>query len=334
MGPTPEDINATATSYLEVTLTATDSDGLSTTVSRDLLPRTVDLTFATEPPGIALEVAGSPVVGPATVTSWEGWRIPVVAPDQAEAGGSGVTFVSWSDGARGRTTSRPRPPPRPTRRGSPTRTRARRERPRRGSRSWSPTRAVTPRTASHGPPLEYASCADPEPESSHLTTGTPDANGQGANLVGMVRLAVRPGDPATPDDEADVILIVNLSDVRESPSLADYTGELEVNLGLRITDTLSGAGSPEAGTLTDQALRATVPCAGTSSAQVGSRCELNTTLDALVPGVAVERGRAIWELGQVVVNDGGSDGDADTSGDNTVFARPGSSSRRCSAQPG
>ena len=98
VGPTPEDIHATATSYLEVTLTATDSDGLSTTVSRDLLPRTVDLTFATEPPGVALEVAGSPVVGPTTVTSWDGWRIPVVAPDQAEAGGSGVTFVSWSDG--------------------------------------------------------------------------------------------------------------------------------------------------------------------------------------------------------------------------------------------
>ena len=97
-GPAPEDIHATATSYLEVTLTATDSDGLSTTISRDLLPHTVDLTFATQPPGIALEVAGSPVVGPTTVTSWEGWRMAVVAPDQAEAGGSGVTFVSWSDG--------------------------------------------------------------------------------------------------------------------------------------------------------------------------------------------------------------------------------------------
>ena len=322
VGPTPEDINATATSYLEVTLTATDSDGLSTTVSRDLLPRTVDLTFATEPPGVALEVAGSPVVGPATVTSWDGWRIPVVAPDQAEVGGSGVTFVSWSDGgARAHDITSPATPATYTARFTDSYARPQGATPSRFSLVVAYPRCDTPDRV-HGPPLEYASCADPEPESGHLTTGTPDSNGQGANLVGKVRLAVRPGDPATPADEADVILIVELSDVRESPTLADYTGELEANVGLRITDTLSGTGA-EAGTLTDQALRATVPCAGTSSAQVGSTCELNTTLDALVPGVAVERGRAIWEMGQVVVNDGGSDGDADTSGDNTVFARPG-----------
>ena len=141
--------------------------------------------------------------------------------------------------------------------------------------------------------------------------------------MGKVRLAVRPGDPATPADEADVIFVVELSDVRESPTLADYTGELEAKVGLRITDALNGPETTQAGTLTDQALRAAVPCAVTVSVQVGSRCELSTTLDALVPGVAVERGRAIWEMGQVIVNDGGSDGDADTSGDNTVFARPG-----------
>ena len=83
--------------------------------------------------------------------------------------------------------------------------------------------------------------------SRHLTTGTPDANGRGANLVGRVRLNVTPGDPATPDDEADVILIVELSDVRESPALADYTGELELNVGLRVTDLLNGAESERGG---------------------------------------------------------------------------------------
>jgi glucose/arabinose dehydrogenase/PKD repeat protein len=322
-GPTPEDIHATATSYLEVTLTATDSDGLSTTVRRDLLPRTVDLTFATEPPGVSLEVAGSPVVGPTTVTSWDGWRIPVVAPDQAEAGGSGVTFVSWSDeGARAHDITTPAAAATYTAQFTDSYARPQGATPARFSLVVAYPSCDTPDRV-HGPPLEYASCADPEPESRHLTTGTPDANGQGANLVGRVRLAVRPGDPATPADEADVIFVVELSDVRESPSLADYTGELEANVGLRITDTLNGSETIEAGTLTDQALRATVPCAGTVSTQVGSRCELSTTLEALIPGVAVERARAIWEMDQVTVNDGGSDGDADTSGDNTLFARPG-----------
>ena len=207
-GPTPEDIHATATSHLEVILTATDSDGLSTTVSRDLLPRTVDLTFATEPPGLALEVAGSLVVGPATVTSWEGWRIPVVAPDQAEAGGSGVTFVSWSDGgARSHDITTPAAPATYTARFTD-RMRARRERP---PARFSLVVAYPPCDTPdrmHGPPLEYASCARPRAESRRLTTGTPDGGGQGANFVGQVRLAVRPGDPGTPADEADVILIV------------------------------------------------------------------------------------------------------------------------------
>ncbi|MGH3369051.1 MAG: hypothetical protein ACRDPR_03540, partial [Nocardioidaceae bacterium] len=325
-GPAPEDIHATATSHLEVTLTATDSDGLSTAISRDLLPRTVDLTFATVPPGIALEVAGSPVVGPTTVTSWEGWRIPVVAPDQAEAGGTGVTFVSWSDGgARTHDITTPAAAATYMVRFTDSYARPQGATPARFSLVVAYARCDTPDRV-HGPALEYASCADPEPVSRRLTTGTPDANGRGANLVGRARLAVRPGDPGTPADEADVILVVDLSDVRESPTLGDYTGELEVNVGLRITDTLNGAETTEgteAGTLTDQALHATVPCAGTVDPQIGSACELNTTLEALVPGVAVERARAIWEVGQVAVKDGGSDGDADTSGDNTLFATPG-----------
>ena len=227
-------------------------------------------------------------------------------PDQAEAGGSGVTFVSWSDGgARAHDITTPAAAATYTARFTDSYARPQGATPSRFSLVVAYPPCDTPDRV-HGPPLEYASCADPEPESGHLTTGTPDANGQGANLVGKVRLAVRPGDPATPADEADVIFIVELSDVRESPTLADYTGELEADVGLRITDTLNGPGTDaEAGTLTDQGLRATVPCAGTVSAQVGSTCELSTTLDALVPGVAVERARAIWEMDQVTVKDGG-----------------------------
>jgi hypothetical protein len=36
--------------------------------------------------------------------------------------------------------------------------------------------------------------------------------------------------------------------------------------------------------------------------------------------VAVEGNRAQWELDQVKVYDGGADGDADTTGDNTLIA--------------
>ena len=36
--------------------------------------------------------------------------------------------------------------------------------------------------------------------------------------------------------------------------------------------------------------------------------------------LTTEGQRAVWELGQVQVYDGGADGDADTTGDNTLFA--------------
>jgi hypothetical protein len=137
-------------------------------------------------------------------------------------------------------------------------------------------------------------------------------------MTGRVRLGVRPGNPDTVADEADVALYMELSDVRESATLVDYPGELELVVTLRITDKLNGAAA-EAGTMTDQTVRATVPCMVTVSNPAGSNCTLDTTLDTLIPGVTAERSRAIWAVGQVVVNDGGPDGDAETQ-DNARFA--------------
>jgi glucose/arabinose dehydrogenase/PKD repeat protein len=319
-GPAPEDIHATAGSYLEVFLTATDSDGLTTTVTRDLHPRLVDLTFETEPAGLTLEVAGSPVTGPTTVTSWEGWQIPVTASDQTDSEGSGVTFVSWSDGGTAtHDITTPAAPATYTARF--TRSYAR---PQGATPARFPLviayRECTDPDRVHGPALEQGSCASPEPASGNVTTGTPDANGRAANLIGMVRFGVRPGDPATPADEGDVTLNVTVSDVRESFTLADYPGELELVMTARITDMLNGASGPEAATVQDQALRTAVPCVLTTDLQAGSTCDVSTTLDALVPGIVVERSRAIWELGQAVLNDGGPDADAGTTGGNEPFA--------------
>ena len=319
-GPAPEDIHATGNSYIEIFLTATDSDGLTTTVARDLRPRLVDLTFETDPAGLALEVAGSPVTGPTTVTSWEAWQIPVVAADQTDPQGGGVTFVSWSDGgaaAHDITT----PPTAATYTARFTHTYAR-------PQGATPARsslvvAYRPCTAPdrvHGPPLEDGSCSGPVPASSHLTTGSPDANGRVANFIGRLRFGVRPGSTATPADESDVSLNVSVTDVREALALTDYAGELELVVGMRVTDMLNGASGPEAGTLQDQTLRAAVPCAVTADTLAGGTCDLSTTLDSLVPGIAVERSRAIWELGQATLNDGGPDADADTTAGNEPFA--------------
>ncbi|HWQ13667.1 MAG TPA: PQQ-dependent sugar dehydrogenase [Roseiflexaceae bacterium] len=97
-GPAPEDLAAAETSYLEVRLTATDSTGLSATVARELRPRKVDVTLASEPSGMRLQVSGRVVVAPATVTSWEGWGLRVAGLTQAGPGGEWYALVGWAHG--------------------------------------------------------------------------------------------------------------------------------------------------------------------------------------------------------------------------------------------
>jgi hypothetical protein len=64
-----------------------------------------------------------------------------------------------------------------------------------------------------------------------------------------------------------------------------------------------------------------VPCTATDGPE-GATCEVDTRANSVVPGSVRDFDRANWELGQVVVEDGGADGRASTPG-NTVFARQG-----------
>ena len=171
----------------------------------------------------------------------------------------------------------------------------------------------------HGPPLAFGSCAPPAQRSTQLTVGTPDANGQATNSVGSLRIGVIPGNPATQADEADLALSVSISDVRRRSDLADYGGELEARTALRLTDRRSGAALDESATLGDLSFDFVVPCAVTGSTGIGSTCALSTSADAITPGIAAEGSRAVWQLGQVTVADGGSDGLGSTD-PNGVFA--------------
>ena len=61
------------------------------------------------------------------------------------------------------------------------------------------------------------------------------------------------GNPATPADEADVALRVQISDVREQGTLADYTGEVQPRTIARLTDRTGSGGT--AGTVSDSSSR-------------------------------------------------------------------------------
>jgi WD40-like Beta Propeller Repeat len=174
--------------------------------------------------------------------------------------------------------------------------------------------AVPNRT--HGAPLAFGSCNPPAQESSALTLGTPDANGLAAASAGFAKYSVIVGVPGGVDD-ADVRFRFQLTDVRQQGTLADYTGELQVTALVRITDRLGGPAS-EAGTVTEHEHGLTIPCAATGGGE-GATCSATTTFDAVVPGTIKEGKRAVWQLGQVRVNDGGPDGLASTT-PNTLFA--------------
>ena len=176
--------------------------------------------------------------------------------------------------------------------------------------------------ATHGPPLGYGACGPPHQSSPYLTVGTHDANGADAQFAGTAKLMVLTGNPATPEDEADVQLNVVLTDVRLAQDLTDYTGQLRALFGLRLTDLLGDGVDEEATTVQDSTFEVTVPCSETASADVGATCAIATTVDAIVPGSAREGRRAIWQLGQVGVQDGGPDGLVATT-PNTMFAKQG-----------
>lgn len=96
--PEPEDFAASTNSYLEVLLTATDSAGVSATVSRVIMPKVVELTFASEPAGLQLVLDDATITTPQTVISWENHSLRVEAPDQIDAASQPWAFASWSDG--------------------------------------------------------------------------------------------------------------------------------------------------------------------------------------------------------------------------------------------
>jgi hypothetical protein len=174
--------------------------------------------------------------------------------------------------------------------------------------------------ATHAAPVTLPSCNPPVQTSDYLTVGSPDANGKPAASTGRLMLKVVGESPinTTNGDQADVQIAMNLTDVRKQSDLSDYTGELRAVLGLRITDRLNGDFQHTPATASDTSFGFNVSCAATGGSQ-GADCNVATTADAVTSGIVREGKRAVWELDQTRIYDGGADGDADTTGDNTLF---------------
>jgi len=85
-------------SYLELRLTATDSGGLTSSVSRQLDPRTVALTFQSNPGGLTLVVNSTSGTASFTRTVIVGSSNTISAVSPQTKGKQTYRFASWSDG--------------------------------------------------------------------------------------------------------------------------------------------------------------------------------------------------------------------------------------------
>jgi hypothetical protein len=213
-------------------------------------------------------------------------------------------------------------------------------------------KACSSPTGTHGSPLAGPSCQTTasSAESATLTTGA------GASFKGVDSLAIEVfcTDGATPPcsaaagDQEDVKLTGNSTDIRCKSSIAanatlcpnantaggkDYAGQVQGNATIRITDHFNTAGAATcssttscSATVVDLPFPVTGTCAATpGDPSIGGTCSVNTTADAVVPGaggVVKEQKKANVEIGQILINDGGSDGLASTA-PNTVFGRQG-----------
>jgi len=183
----------------------------------------------------------------------------------------------------------------------------------------------------HGPPLAFPSCNPPVQSSTAITVGSPDANGAPANSVGSLRLSVVAGAPGLPED-SDVNISANITDVRckagtascgsaNAADGADYTGEVQGNATIRITDhfnAVAPGGGTDAATVIDIPFPVNASCTATTSTTIGGTCAVVTTANAVVPGAVKDTKRANIEIGQLQINDGGPDGVVGTS-PNTLF---------------
>jgi glucose/arabinose dehydrogenase len=90
---------ASADTSYEITVTATDSNGLSMRKTVNILPRKSQLSLRTSPPGLGVLLDSIPVSTPHTITGVEGFQRELSAPSRAVAtDGTKLQFAGWSDG--------------------------------------------------------------------------------------------------------------------------------------------------------------------------------------------------------------------------------------------
>jgi glucose/arabinose dehydrogenase len=85
-------------SEIKISLTATDSRGLSATKTIALKPKTALLQLASDPPGVSLTAGNASAAAPFALTVIKGDNVTLAAPQTAVVGGVTYDFKEWSGG--------------------------------------------------------------------------------------------------------------------------------------------------------------------------------------------------------------------------------------------
>ena len=183
----------------------------------------------------------------------------------------------------------------------------------------------------HGPPLAFPSCNPPVQSSNSLTIGSPDANGAAANGEAFVKLEVIVGVPGPPDD-SDVAHHLERHG-HPVQGRDDRLRQRQRGRRRRLHRRAAGqCDDPDHRPLQRDRCRwrhrprhrgrHSVPrerdLRGTASTAIGGTCTANTSANATVPGAVKDGKRALVEIGQIQISDGGPDGLVGTS-PNTLF---------------
>jgi hypothetical protein len=84
--------------WYRIRLTVRDSAGNATSTYRDIRPRTVAVTLASNPSGLQVRLDGQPVTTPITFTGVVGVQRTIEAMSPQVLSGATYRFTSWSDG--------------------------------------------------------------------------------------------------------------------------------------------------------------------------------------------------------------------------------------------
>jgi dipeptidyl aminopeptidase/acylaminoacyl peptidase len=173
-----------------------------------------------------------------------------------------------------------------------------------------------PVTGSHSPPLSVGSCP---PQTSGVAHFGPQSKGTAwvATIYGDTN--------AANGDQADMTLRFDLSDIRTGAG-GDYDPSPNADgtlvTRLRFTDRTNGGSGTDPGTATDFDFSVPFNCTTTPDPSLGSDCRLDTSADAVNPGIIKENKATVLQVFRLRLNDSGANG-VRGDGDDRLFATEG-----------